>query len=440
MRAAVLTIGDEIVDGTITETNSQIIAERLAMIGLPIDMKMSVRDNKADIKSALQYLCKQIGCETDDYGIIITTGGLGPTADDLTRESVTELFDEELVFNADIYETIKAKFRKVNIDVPDENKKQAYIIDNSIVLDNPIGTAPGFIYESKINLAVASFPGVPRELKKMLLKLLAYIDRNFRVGKIGNMITANTIGMPESRVDAEIGKILQKDNSNISYGTIANLGRVDLRFTLAKEYKHKARQKVEEIIKSTSLIARKTFSYQNESIEEVIVQLLRERKQTISFAESCTGGLLAKTITDVAGSSQIFPGSVVVYSNEQKTRLLDVSPDILEKHGAVSFETVFAMTEGLKTTFDVDYAISVSGIAGPDGGTDTKPVGTIFIGFASPTQNIAMHFVFPDSERDSIRQRTLYKTMELLWESLKHCTIDLDNIIMLEAYRENRSQ
>lgn len=415
MRIAVLAIGNELLDGLVVENNSIYLSKELSKIGLSVDQKMAVRDEKDKILSALAYL-------SGNSDIIIITGGLGPTEDDKTRETVAEFSGKKLNLDESILRWITGRFAHMKIKMAPENNKQAYVIEGSIVIPNPTGTAPGFILPGKP--IITSFPGVPSELKTMLPDLLKYIQANYSIRKDISSVYFRTIGLPESYLDQSF-KVLQ--NKGITVGTIAHFGQVDIRFDIPIAGKEKAMEIAKQELTAFPDIEKRVFSFNpEESIIEAVFHLLKAREKKVLFAESCTGGLLSKMITDIPGSSSVFLGSLVTYDNSLKQKILGVKNETLRSHGAVSFEAAREMLEGLKNIAAADYYISVTGIAGPDGGSPEKPVGTVFIGFGSKTQTVLMRFLF-SAERDKNRDRSSMRVFEILWEALVYGSPDYKN-------------
>lgn len=423
MRISLLAIGTELLDGLVVENNSIAVSQELNKIGLALEQKMAVRDEKSGILAALNYLAQS-------SDIIIITGGLGPTEDDKTRECIAEFSGRKLQFDPSIIEMIKKKFSAMKMYMADENKNQAFVIEGSIVLNNPAGTAPGFIIPGRP--LIASFPGVPSELAAMFPDFANYLELNFKIEKTFTSIYIRTIGLPESYLDEQL-KILKK--KGIVVGTIANFGQVDLRLDIPETDKNKALEIAKREMAEFPEIQNHIFSYdKNESIVMSVLKKLIAKNKKVLFAESCTGGLLSKLITDIPGSSAAFYGSLVVYDNKLKTKLLGVKEAALEKFGAVSFETAEGMLKGLKEIAEADYYLSVTGIAGPDGGTKEKPVGTIFIGFGKKDKTVLMHFRF-NNQRDRNRNRTAMRVFEILWEDLTFGSLDFNHYTGLIEFR-----
>lgn len=421
MRISILAIGSELLAGSVTDTNSIFIAGELKKSGYSVKTKMCVRDNPDDLNAALKYLG-----ETSD--IIIITGGLGPTDDDVTRQCVAGFTENKLVFDQAIWEEISNKFSRNRIKIADENRKQAYIIEGSMIIPNNAGTAPGFIVKGPP--VISAFPGVPSELEQMFYFFLDFLKSSFGRGSPGASVFVNTIGLPESYLDDECRKIA---GESVKLGTIANSGQVTLRFdfTNGQDYTSSLGY-IKSRISGLPVISKRIYSYEpGMTIENLLVKKMIDMDKRAFFAESCTGGLISKLISDNPGSSAVLLGSIVCYSNDIKTSCLGVKQQTLVNSGAVSFETAEEMAGGLVKLGRSDYCISVTGIAGPDGGTPGKPVGTVFICFGKkgPGSDFIYRtysFMFPGT-RDMIRKRTAIKVFEMLWLDLTYGVID-DNI------------
>jgi nicotinamide-nucleotide amidase len=413
MRISLVAVGNELLDGMVIDTNSTWIENELGKNGLKLQRKQVVRDDQSEIRGALEYY-------KNKSDLILLTGGLGPTEDDRTREALSDFFGKKLESSEEELEKIRSKFNSMNLPMPRQNEKQALVIPGSIVINNPKGTAPGIIY-IKSTLAVAAFPGVPSELQAMFPDLIAFITANFHVNRHPDSVYMRTIGLPESAVDEKLSVLKSR---GISVGTIARFGQVDFRFDHANGTPETVMDDLRRVLEQYPEISGRIFSFdRDESIEAAIVGKMKEAGRKIVLAESCTGGMIAKTITDVPGSSAVLLGSVVAYDNGVKERLLGVEPMTLYEHGAVSFETALAMAEGLRNFSNADYRISVTGIAGPDGGTADKPVGTVFIGFGKKDRTAAARFQF-GGNRDNVRTRTMMKVFEMLWLNLTTGAVD----------------
>ncbi len=377
MQTEIITIGDEILIGQITDTNSGWIARELLKIGISVKQITTVSDEKEHILAAL----KEANSRAE---IILITGGLGPTKDDITKQTICEFFNTKLVLNNEILEHVKNLFSSRNLKMPEINIKQAEIPQSCVPVKNDFGTAPGMIFEKGKSFFIF-MPGVPYEMEAMMeTNILPVLREKFKTPYIIQK-TILTQGIGESMLMELIEdweNDLYKKGMRLAY--LPSFGIVRLRITLSGNNKELIEELIDNKINELKKLIPQYFSGQKEEKpEEIIGMLLRENKHTISIAESCSGGYLSHLITSVPGSSDYFIGSVVSYSNEIKKNELGVTENDLKNFGAVSKEVVEAMANGIRKKFKTDYSIATSGIAGPTGGTEEKPVGTIWIAVAS---------------------------------------------------------
>lgn len=408
MRAEIITIGDEILIGQVIDTNSSWIAQHLINTGIEVKQITTVSDEKKHILSAL----KEASSRAD---IILVTGGLGPTKDDITKQTICEFFDTRLVLNREILEHVKKLFSARNLKMPEINIKQAEIPEKCLPIKNNYGTAPGMWFEASPEREPGKgrgtslfifMPGVPYEMEAMMEnEILPKIRQKFNTHFIVQK-TILTQGIGESMLMELISQWeedLYKKGMKLAY--LPNFGSVRLRITLSGNNKESLEEKINYKITELKNIIPEYFSgEEGEKPEEIIGKLLKEKKQTLSTAESCTGGYIAHLITSIPGSSDYFIGSLISYANRVKTEGLEVSEDELQKFGAVSKEVVESMALGAKNKFRTDYAIATSGIAGPSGGSQEKPVGTVWIAVAGPGGIISKKFLFGKSREKNIRQ------------------------------------
>ena len=384
MKCEVISIGDELLIGQTINTNASWIGEQLNNLGFNISHGAVISDNKEDIISALN-----IASSRSD--VIIITGGLGPTKDDITKHTLTEYFNTSLELNKDIETSIIAYFKSVNRPILKSNLDQALLPKSCQVLSNTRGTASGMWFE-KNNIIYISLPGVPYEMKGIMKehvipKLLSKMGgETVLVNK-----TIRTHGMGESFL-AEIIKSwednLGSDNINLAY--LPSPGIVKLRLSIIGLDKLILEKKLDDAIDELkALIPDQIYGYGNATLEGVVGELLKGRELTVATAESCTGGSIAKMLTSISGSSSYFNGSIVSYTNQSKVDLLNVNNNDIEKFGAVSQQVVEQMAEGVRNKLHTDYGISTSGIAGPSGGTKEKPVGTVWIAVASKNRIVS---------------------------------------------------
>lgn len=389
MKTAILTIGDEILIGQIVDTNGAWIAESLNMMGIEVAEKRTISDRDTSIRSALMDFEGKVDA-------VIMTGGLGPTRDDITKKSLNEYFGGNMVENKEVLKHISELFHRRGYRMSELNRLQAVIPDSCTPLRNSQGTAPGMWFEKSGTIFI-SLPGVPYEMKTLMKEEVI-----LRLGeKInGNIIyhrTLMTQGIPESFLAAKIGDWEDNLPSNIKLAYLPRPGIVRLRLTAFGKDKESLNVLLEEEIdKLLKIIPEDIFALEEIALEKVLGDMLREKGLTLATAESCTGGRIASMITSVAGSSDYFKGSVIAYSNEIKHKILGVSMDILQEKGAVSRKVVEEMARAIRKIFSTDMAIAISGIAGPGGGTDDKPVGTTWICVSSQEKCIVKRFKFGD--------------------------------------------
>lgn len=405
MLAEIITIGDELLIGQVVDTNSAWMADQLNSIGIRVVQITSISDNRQHILTTLKEA-------SDRADILLITGGLGPTKDDITKETLCEYFNTRLVFNQQAFDNVSRIFSLRGYPVTELNQLQAMVPENCQVLDNIHGTAPGMWFE-KDGKIIISMPGVPFEMKSIVSDhVLPRLN-----GKSENVILHQTIlteGVGESFLAAKIESWENNLPSFIKLAYLPQPGIVRLRLTAIgpdSEMLKGALQKAEEEL--LPLAGEYIFGHNEETFPEIIGRLLKEKNQTLATAESCTGGQIAQMITSIPGSSDYFKGGIVAYSNEIKENLLGVQHLTLLDHGAVSEATVREMAKGARERLQADYAIAVSGVAGPAGGTPEKPVGTVWIAIATPSETIARKFLFGEHRGRNI-QRASVSSLSLL--------------------------
>jgi len=378
----ILSIGTELLLGNIVNTNAQWISEELSRLGLNHFRQSTIGDNS----NRISKLIKEISLRSN---LLITTGGLGPTPDDLTTEAIAKSFNAPISERKYLWDEITKKVSLSSSIIDNSSlKKQCFFPKDAQIINNPRGTAPGMIWEPKKGFTILTFPGVPNEMKAMWKETAAdYILKNFSDGYIFFSNTLKFSGIGESTVSEKIDNLLKLKNPTVA--PYANLGEVKLRITaraknefeainIIKPIKDELKQKFSKFI----------FGEDDDNLSSVLIQELLKRKESFSFAESCTGGLLSSTITKVSGSSQVFKGSIISYSNELKQSLLNIPEFLLKKHGAVSEEVAQKMAINAKEKLNSDWSIAISGIAGPKGGSKDKPVGLVYISIAGPNDHI----------------------------------------------------
>jgi nicotinamide-nucleotide amidase len=403
--AEILTIGDEVLRGEIVDSNKAYLSDRLLQLDIECHYQTSVRDDVADMTDAF---LRAVGRS----GVVLVSGGLGPTRDDLTAKVLADTFGRELRLDDASLEAIRGFFASVGREMAENNAKQAYFPDRADVLPNPIGTAPGFAIEERGTL-IFCLPGVPRELHLMMdQQVVPRLEARGR-GSAHVVRTAllRTFGVGESSLDADLKDIAT--GSDVSLGFRTSFPDNFLRPTARGATPEVAEARLGElVIAIRERLGAVIYSEEDENLETVVGRLLRECGQSIAVAESCTGGLIAEKVTDVPGSSAYFLGGVVAYSNAAKVALLDVSQAELDEHGAVSEPVARAMAEGVRARFGANIGVATTGISGPDGGSDEKPVGFVCIALSNRDGTHVESFVFP---LDRTRHRALTSQVALDW-------------------------
>ena len=381
-KAEIIAIGDEILYGQTLDTNSHWISGVLDEINIKIHYRTTIGDDRDQILEAFQK-----GTERSD--IVLITGGLGPTKDDLTKPLLVEYFDTRLVMNKEALNDIKTLFRRAGREMTELNRKQAELPENCIKITNALGTAPGMWFEEK-NTIFVSMPGVPYEMKKMMSDfVLPRLQKKYGNGVIHHKII-KTIGIPESKLADKIIEWEEALPEHIKLAYLPSLGQVKLRLTALGDDLDALKEEVDDqIVKLKPLAGKYIYGYDKDEIELVIGKMLLKNSQTVATAESCTGGFLAHLITSIPGSSNYFQGSVIAYSNNIKINHLQVDENLITSKGAVSEEVVRQMAEGVRSRLNTDVGLATSGIAGPDGGTDEKPVGTVWIAYSDQNKTTA---------------------------------------------------
>lgn len=387
MKVSILTIGDEILNGTTIDSNAAYIGKECVAKGLQIVSSFSVSDNFEGIWDGLHQAQQKAD-------IILITGGLGPTKDDITKEALAKFFQVEVIFNPNVYEKIEAYFAKRGKKQVSLNEKLAYIPANAVLIDNDRGTAQGMWFEHE-NKFFISMPGVPHEMQHMLSQhVLPKIEAQFQLPTIVNLYIM-TAGIGESAIYEKIEDIEIELLKDFGLAYLPSLGSVKLRLSSIMPKRDETKIALLESFRK-QIVARiepYVFSFsENDNLAKVLGEMLLLKGKTIASAESCTGGYISHLITKNSGSSAYYEGSVIAYSYEIKEKLLGVKNETLMKFGAVSEETVQEMNAGLLALMGTDYGISVSGIAGPGGATPDKPVGTVWVAVGSKAKTIAKRF------------------------------------------------
>ncbi|ADI01827.1 competence/damage-inducible protein CinA [Syntrophothermus lipocalidus DSM 12680] len=406
-QAYIISTGTELLLGDVVETNSVFISRRLASMGIRVVGKSVVGDSRSSLEKAFR-----LGLEMGD--IVIATGGLGPTRDDITKEVACEVMGCSLELRPEEVARIREFFKRRNRDMPESNLRQAMFPPEARVLSNPRGTAPGMFLE-KDGRTVILLPGPPREMQPMFSEEVEPLLRQKLGEKMGLVKTRviKVIGPGESKVEEMIKEFLD-GLRGVSIALLAEEGEIHVRVTCEGEGLEQVETRVAAL--ETGLVkalGQNVFGYDDDTLASVVSCMLRERGLRVAFAESCTGGLLAKMVTDLPGSSNIFWGGVVSYSNEAKIQILGVSPSTLASFGAVSPETAGEMAHGIRSRSGADIGIGITGIAGPDGGTLEKPVGLVYMGLADANRVLTKELRLTGG-RESIRTLTAKSALDWL--------------------------
>ena len=410
MKTAILSVGTEILMGQIANTNAVYLSQELNALGFDVMYHHTVGDNTARLKETMDLLFH-------DCDLIITTGGLGPTQDDLTKETVCSYMEDELIFDEEQMKALEEAFKKYRSPMTENNIKQAYLPSRAVKFSNPHGTAPGFALENKGKYVIC-LPGPPREMKEMFnLHARPYLEEKADAKIVYKLI--RTMGIGESQLETQLLDLID-GQTDPTLATYAKEGESYVRVASKRETKEEATAAVEEMIeKVKDRIGDFIYSEDNEDLWTVTGRLLLEKGLTLSAAESCTGGLFAKTMTDIPGISEVFDRSLVTYSNKAKMEELGVSAETLEKYGAVSEETAREMAEGLEKVSGSDICISVTGVAGPGGGTEEKPVGLSYIGFRYKGETKCKELRTRDVGRAYNRNRTMLNMINMIYREIK---------------------
>ncbi|MBV9388643.1 MAG: competence/damage-inducible protein A [Chroococcidiopsidaceae cyanobacterium CP_BM_ER_R8_30] len=375
MTAEIICVGTELLLGDILNLNAQFLAQQLAQLGIPHYYQTVVGDNQIRLKHVIEVAIQR-------SSVLIFTGGLGPTPDDLTTEALASFFGVPLVEQAEILEDIAFKYAQRGREMTLSNRKQALIPEGAAILPNPEGTAPGIIWQPRAGLTILTFPGVPTEMQRMWQETAVPYLKNQGFGK--EIIYSRTLrfwGISESALAEKVAPLLQQSNPTVA--SYANLGEVQLRVSARAESQAAAEQLIAPIEATLQRIGGLDYyGRDQDTLVSAVGQLLLAAGETLSVAESCTGGGLGQMLTDVAGSSRYFFGGVIAYDNQVKISQLGVNQSDLDQLGAVSHKVAQEMATGVRSRLLTTWGLSITGIAGPDGGTDAKPVGLVYIGLA----------------------------------------------------------
>jgi len=406
MTAEIIACGTELLLGHGINTNASYISNSLSRIGLDVFRHVTVGDNKERFSSAIKEALAR-------SNIVIITGGLGPTVDDITMGTLASVIKKDLVFNKSIYKYIKESFKKSAFKVPKDAIKQALIPRGADWMENKVGTAPGLIIKHEKKYLIA-LPGPPRELipmfEKDVMPLLGKVQPQKWTIKSKSL---RLIGLPEAKVNEKVKDLLEL-GGHTTLGIYARLGQVELKITSKahneniadsniKRLEGKIRERLKTII----------YGVDNETLQEAAGNILAKKKKTLALAESCTGGLISNLITDVPGSSRYFTAGIIAYSDKIKIKRLDMSKELIKKYGAVSKEVAKSMADNIRALADTDIGIGVTGIAGPTGRTKKKPIGLVYIALSSKKKKIVKEFIF-SGKREEIKLQAAYQALNLL--------------------------
>lgn len=408
MRAIIITIGDEILLGQIVDTNSRFIADRLTKVGIEVTRMLSVSDEEYDIEERMMM-------SLFDCDIVVMTGGLGPTKDDVTKRMLSRLFRMELVEDPEVLANVERLIANGGMRMNPGNRSQALVPNGCRVLMNRKGTAPGMWFERRGKVIVV-LPGVPFEMEDLMDREVVPALQERFPGLLLDYRVMKVYDIPESELSLRLEGFEERLPEGLSLAYLPSPGMVRLRLT-ARGVKPEVLDEWLAVLRG-ELEGLRVLEGDEASLENEVVTLLTERGLTLATAESCTGGNVAARVVSVAGASACFRGSVVAYANDVKEKVLGVSGEDLERHGAVSEPVVRQMAEGVRRLLGADYGVATSGVAGPTGGTPEKPVGTVWIAVASPEGTVAERFVFSFTRERNIDKATM-KALGMLLERVK---------------------
>jgi competence/damage-inducible protein CinA-like protein len=410
LNAEIIAIGSEMLTPFRLDTNSLWLTERLNAMGIEVKLKTVVGDDEARLEETIRDAMKR-------SEIVIATGGLGPTEDDITRKIFARVLKRQLILEDAIIEKIRARFARRNIPMPEINARQALIINGAQILENNNGTAPGMLL-TEGKCTVVLLPGPPREMKPIFDTSVAPALKQLAGDMLIVRRTLSIFGLTESRVD-ELAAPFYTKYHNPSTTILFKDGQIELHLTAQARNESEALKLLDELSgQLDEVLDEYIFSRRNETLEEVVGELLKRRGYTLATAESCTGGLLAGRITEVPGSSEYFLEGVVSYSNEAKVDLLGVPKKWIKTHGAVSEQVAEAMAAGIRKRAGSTFGIGVTGVAGPGGGSQEKPVGLVYIALADDSQTTSRKFIFP-GDRQFIRTLSVNAALDMIRRRIK---------------------
>ena len=405
MKSEIITVGDELLIGQVINTNQAFIAEQLNAVGIGVAAMTTVGDDEAAILAAFRRAWESVD-------LVIVTGGLGPTHDDITKKAVCRFFESDLVSSESVRKQIEALLAARNMEWSRASEEQAMVPRKAIVLPNPLGTAPGMMFQENLRFFIA-LPGVPYEMEAIVEQSVIPFLRGKVSGRVIRHRTLRTTGIPESLLAQKLGNIAETLHG-ASLAFLPSPQGVRLRISVEAPDERSAEAIIADVEERIRARARQyVYGVGDEELEEVLGRLLAERKLTIALAESCTGGLIADRITNVSGSSAYFERGIVCYSNSSKTELLGVPAPLIREHGAVSKPVAESLARGVRELAGTDIGLSTTGIAGPTGGTAEKPVGLVWIGYSDAGGTLALKFNF-GTQRALVKQRASQAALELV--------------------------
>lgn len=404
-RASIISIGNELLSGETVDTNTSYLARQLISHGIPTACVFTVPDDITAITTALQRA-------VDEADIVLVTGGLGPTDDDVTRQGLAAFLGVELDFRQELFDQISEFFSHRNANMADSNRTQAYIPKGTKGIENKNGTAPGIAAEYE-GTSIFCIPGVPKEMERMFAGSVMPVIETMFVDQAVAARKVMCFGIGESTLADRLGDLMQRGRNPLINCT-ASVGIITLHVVAVAEDKTEASRMVDvDITKICDILGDVIYGYDGDTLAEVVGGELAKRGKTLALAESCTGGLVAKLFTDIPGASSYFTHGWVTYSNQAKLGQLSVESSVIDSYGAVSEPVACAMARGARKKAGSDYAIAITGIAGPDGGTEEKPVGLVYIALESEKGCNCERFVFPHG-REYMRLRTALAAINMI--------------------------
>jgi nicotinamide-nucleotide amidase len=404
LRVELITIGNELTSGEVVDTNAAFMAEALSEDGLEVPFITTIGDEALNIEDSL----RRAGERAE---VVIVTGGLGPTQDDITASSAAKALELQLVLNRQVLENLKKRFAERGMEMPVSNEKQAFFPQQAEIIPNPVGTACGFIVRQRGKIFIF-LPGVPRELKVLMREnVIPFLEKERKEKIAVRSCTLKVFGFTESAI-ADLLKDVKPGDFSASLAYLPRFPENHVKIIVRARVAEEAEEKLRRL---ASLIREKlqgrVIAVDRETLEEIVGQLLRAGGATLAVAESCTGGLVAHRLTRIPGSSDYFERSVVVYSNAAKVQMLGVPKELIDRNGAVSAEVAEKMAEGVRRVSNATLGLGITGIAGPTGGSVEKPVGTVFIALASPKGTVSRRYQFM-GDRDQIKTISAYTAID----------------------------